>query len=137
LKISDYFRVVKLFTTSFLLFVYMFASAGVNVKVHYCGKRVSGVKIFSVEENKCCCKKKSPKANCCSEKEFQIKLDETQNIASSEITPSPKTFLNTIFILPALVVFNVFEQKHTPHFANAPPQSFPNHIYLLNSVFRI
>jgi len=129
---------VKFFATSFLLFIYLFASSGVQVKVHYCGKRISSVKVFSVEETKCCCKKKkNVKSKCCSDKEFQVKLNEAQNIASAEIVSNPKTFLSTIFIQPELFVFNVFGNEIVHHHANAPPLLYSKQIYLLNSVFRI
>jgi len=128
---------VKFFATYCLLFIYLFASAGVQVKIHYCGKRISSVKVFAVEETKCCCKKKNVKSKCCSEKEFQVKLNEAQNIASAEIVSNPKVLLSNLFILPELFASPIFEKEIVHHRANAPPLSYSNLIYLLNSVFRI
>ena len=123
--------------TIFLTLIYAIASAGVSVKVHYCGKHISSVTFYSVAQAKCCCKPVSKKAACCTDKEIKVSLKEVQKV-SPVVAFTPLQLQD--FVAEAFHVSN-FELVCTPEYfaprANEPPGRQATALFLTNCCFRI
>ena len=78
---------MKRLTASILSLVYLLASVGVMVNVHYCGDRVVDVELYSVAE--CCCGADQEEDNCCHEESHTFQLEDEQTFSSSAIELNP------------------------------------------------
>jgi hypothetical protein len=128
---------VKSVLTILLTLLYTVASAGVSIKVHYCGKHFSSVSLFNVAEGDCCCKTVKKKASCCTDKDIKVSIKEVQKPASSVSFIPPYT---SGFIVSGIQE-NTFLQAIRPsflvHIVNSPPPPDPVAAFLANCCFRI
>lgn len=125
-----------------LLVLYMIATLGIHVTLHYCGDTIESWAIAGKTdgcEDDSCDDESTPADNCCKEKIIK------SQVASEQITVSPYKviYLSSAALLPAS---NTYAPQHTAllignsdkviHDANAPPgnwQSIP--LYKLFSSF--
>ena len=84
-----------------LSLVYLLASVGVMVNVHYCGGKVMDVKLFSAVES--CCGDEEPKSlKCCHEENLVFQLDDEQTVSHSlfELNDlQPMALIPILFVL--------------------------------------
>ncbi|MFN8308881.1 MAG: hypothetical protein U0T73_02860 [Chitinophagales bacterium] len=63
---------------------YLLASAGVEVKAHYCHGRLAAIGInLSGKSDNCCCEKKRP-AGCCETKSTTLKVTAAQDVSFTD-----------------------------------------------------
>jgi hypothetical protein len=126
---------MKKIVVAILALLYLAASSGIAMTVHYCMGKVSSVDLYSNSEK--CGKCGMKKANGCCEDKFKIiKLDDTHKLISSGISifaPSaivnnPKYFFNST------LYYSAFHSEFNSH---SPPGSPGLSLCILNSVFRI
>lgn len=125
-----------------LLVLYMVASLGIHVTLHYCGDTIESWAIASKTdgcEDDSCDDESTPADNCCKEKIIK------SQVASEQITVSPYKviYLSTTALLPAPFTYAlqnaallIGNSDKVIHDANAPPgnwQSIP--LYKLFSSF--
>jgi hypothetical protein len=126
---------MKKVVVAILALLYLAASSGIAMTVHYCMGKVSSVDLYSNSEE--CGKCGMKKANGCCEDKFKIiKLDDTHKLISSSIN---------IFVPSAIVnnqkYFFSSDLNYTafrPVLNNHSPPGHPHlSLCILNSVFRI
>jgi hypothetical protein len=126
---------MKKVAVAILALLYLTASSGIAMTIHYCMGKVSSVDLYSNSER--CGKCGMKKANGCCEDKFKIiKLDDTHKLISrginifapSAIVNNPKHFFNSDLHYTA---FHSVLNNHSP------PESPGLSLCILNSVFRI
>lgn len=120
------------------LFLYIIPAIGVNVSLHYCGKKLSSFSLNGESVVQCFCGSKKAKKSCCSDKSISIKLSDDQQENSKFITGVSKGIGGCF--APAVNLFfadyfggdvdAVFLKQHPPNNVNAP-------LYIVYGVFRI
>lgn len=122
------------------LFIYLFAVSGLTFNVHYCGGKLSSVKLaLSSSKNTCGCSSKKKDKGCCKDKQVVLKVKESHKIPSTEI--ALKTF-STKLLVSVLYSFNWNIALPEPSqlknlYAHAPPDEPSKELFLLNCVFLI
>jgi hypothetical protein len=77
-----------------LVLLYTLAVVGINLSVHYCGKRVSSVSI-GTQSKKCCCGTKKADS-CCKTKHIKAKVNDTYTPGVKQtLTPPVGVPVNT------------------------------------------
>lgn len=96
-----------------LLLVYMSTTVGFALTLHFCGKKVSDVRINQTSKKPCCTKEADGKPdNCCKDKHVKIKVsDQQQNIKTAK---APAASLLDLFIVPEIVA-NAISFALNPH----------------------
>ncbi len=113
------------------------ASAGVSIKLHYCGERISGISLYSDMESNCCCKAANKKAKCCSDKEVKVSIKEVQKPAPS-FSFSPLHLSDVAienFHVNSMVALSA--PSHLLPQATGPPPEKGVSVFLTNCCFRI
>ncbi len=119
-----------------LAMIYITASSGVVLNVHYCMGKISSVKVDNFESTFCKCGKKETNSSCCSTELKVVKLnnDHKAALASFDIK-------FPVAILPSQVSYidlsKISSQIVAEPVANAPPIIPSTKIYIQNRVFRI
>ncbi len=76
----------KIVLITFALF-YIFASAGINMKLHFCGGSLQSISFNGNAHDKGCCEKKSTK-DCCKTQQVSFKISSTQEQLTKVNIPS-------------------------------------------------
>jgi len=132
---------MKKFIVAILATLYMSASIGATVNMHYCMGKLIGTDVFHFGKNDKCgtcgMVKGKSKKGCCNDEHKQFKLNTDQKIADNilklalvsgtAVIPGYITYLET-------VIPSVTEQYPS---ANAPPRAQLVPLFILNCVFRI
>ncbi len=73
-----------------LLLVYLGTTVGFAMSLHFCGTKVSDIRINQTSKKPCCSKETESKPdNCCKDKHIKIKIsDQQQTIQSAKIPPA-------------------------------------------------
>lgn len=117
------------------MLIYITASSGVVLNVHYCMGKVSSVQVDNFSEKLCKCGAAASEMNCCFSEFKVMKLEDSHKAAviaqhiQLPVADLP-TFISLIDLSKTLPTIK--EQPLVPH----PPLSSQN-IYLKNRVFRI
>jgi hypothetical protein len=88
---------LKKFSVILLIGLYVFLSAGLSIKLHYCGGALSGIELFG-ERDDCECGKAS-RSHCCTDKTIDVKAP--RDIVTVKSVTQAKSFF---CILPARLV---------------------------------
>ncbi len=75
LKRPIFINELKRIASILLFFLYLIPSIGIEVSAHYCGGELAKIIVIPSDEHPCPCNPKDMKDNCCSDKNFQFKLD--------------------------------------------------------------
>lgn len=130
---------MKKFLVIPLLFLYMMASTGIMVQLHYCGEQIESWG-FNWHSDGCkddsCKEEKEKEGNCCKDKIIASKITTDQVVTAQ----TPFSFSEKYFLLPT-IDYPVFQESLTlapvaapTYQANAPPgnwQQIP--LYKLHS----
>lgn len=82
----------------FFAFLYLIASTGFSVQIHYCGDVVAEVAVISdLSDNSCSCDATDKLGSCCQEKSFEYKVN-TKHLGQTD-------FINTS--LPLLTILRI------------------------------
>jgi hypothetical protein len=119
-----------------VIFIYLVPATGISMSVHYCGKKISSVKLFE-KEKQCCCKgmkNKMPKKCCSSDTQhFHFKYP-SKSASSHSITVEPALkylpLSQQIFFIPCQVSISL-----TTRYLHPPGKTEP--VYLTVSSFLI
>jgi hypothetical protein len=122
----------------FIAFFYLVIVSGIVLQLHFCGGKISSVKIaFFDHSNTCSCGKKSMKKGCCKNQSIAFKIHGDQKIASKLIVPVdysrsivlhlPKNILKSLLLHCVSLSLNY----------HSPPPKYSNSLLILNSTFRI
>jgi|SRR5436190_21319253 len=124
-----------------LAFLYLAASTGATIHLHYCmGKLVEwGLKHDSKKKDKCnnCGMNNSTdKKGCCEDEQIQIKLSGDQKTVNNYqiISENFNTIVTPFFELPQIYISSITEKTPLNH---APPPDFGSPLYIQNCIFRI
>lgn len=119
-----------------LALVYITASSGVVLRVHYCMGKVSSVSVQSVKQNICKCGMNAEDSRCCHSEFKVVKLNNLHNdISSSLHFQIPLTLVsNNISLIDINKTYSSDIQKAL---LNPSPPGYSEKIYLTNRVFRI
>lgn len=63
-------------------FLYLMATSGIAVSIHYCGGEVDSFEFYSGKQKKCCCKDSADNKSCCNDEIKQLKSDPSDIICS-------------------------------------------------------
>ena len=132
---------VKKFLSISLLFLYLVASIGLTVSLHYCGGNLASLGLF--ETPTCCCDDlaEKKKDDCCKNenKSFKITTDQNQVAFAEKKIQCPSPFLpvyntykyNKVALLPTILV--AFTLPQPPERSNLLPVYKRNHSMLFYS----
>lgn len=119
-----------------VFFFYVLLSIGVNVKVHYCGKKITSITLLSHTTDNCCCAKKKAAKSCCKTDAHYIQLKSDivkKEVAFNFFVATVYSILHTFFNID---YSNLINQKHTIFCSAIPTKNSKQERIALN-VFRI
>ena len=126
----------KLFLFCFSL-LFIAASSGASVSIHYCRGKVSAVSLSLLSAPGCACGKKAPKKSCCKTETKLVKMQDDARqpefINNNAFTPVIALPLQEISFTVA-VVPNSNSRSLT---VNDPPDALHVPLYLRHRVFRL
>jgi hypothetical protein len=129
-------EVKKLFLFCFSL-LFIAASSGASLNVHYCRGKVSAVSLSILPPPSCACGKKAPKKACC---KTETKLVKMQDDARQPEFVNDHTFKPVVTLpfqyLPVTVPVQTNANRHSFSVAD-PPDDASVPLYLRHRVFRI
>lgn len=127
---------MKKFFALILTIVYMTASSGVVVNVHYCMGKMASVQMDNSTDNLCKCGVKTSSKGCCHN---EVKVVRMTNLHKQSVAVS-YVFVSTA-LLPVAVSLIDISKTYTSDVnitvANNPPDLASNKVYLSNCVFII
>ena len=126
---------------SILVFLYMFASTGATVNLHYCMGKLVDKDLWQNEQSTCgkCGMDKSEKTgkDCCKDEHKHVKIGNDHipaGINLQEIQLAAAILPVSLIEAPAIALTSVTEENPR---SNAPPRSADIALYKRNCVFRI
>jgi hypothetical protein len=121
----------------FFSFIFIAASSGASLNIHYCRGKVSAVSLSILPAPSCVCGKKAPKKSCCKTETKLVKMQE--DASQPEYTADhsfPKILALPIIWLPITEAF--FSSELTSFLREAgPPDATGVPLYLRHRVFRL
>ncbi len=125
-----------------LALIYMAASTGATIHLHYCMGRLAETGFFQQEGGHCnlCGMEKSGDEDngCCNDREETVKISIDQKYAAAHIFHFEQPFTNLEATYTGFLPrFQVAACDKVPPVSNAPPRSQQVPEYLLNCLFRI
>lgn len=129
---------MKKFTAVILAFVYLTASSGATINMHYCMGKLKSWD-FSHKQGKCgtCGMEKKGHKGCCKDEQKTFQLDKDQKKSKSSfqvLTNSSEAIAITYVDLPLVYLSSLVINNPTAH---GPPLAGPVSIVILNCNFRI
>ena len=127
---------MKKFLALILSVIYLTASSGVILHVHYCKGKLSSVTVQNLKDNLCKCGMKAEKSTCC---HSEIKIVKLNNVHKESVA-------NYTFNFPLAVVSNsislidlskTYSSDIQKSLTSGPNLNLSYKIYLQNQVFRI
>lgn len=119
-----------------LTIVYMTASSGVVLNLHYCMGNLASIRVDNFKDNLCKCGMKSTSKGCCHNEVKVVKLTNVHKQAIVNFLVSPP-----VDVMPSglslIDICKSFETDVNISFAKGPPILNSPPIYLSNCVFRI
>ena len=121
-----------------LLLVYLSTTAGFALSLHFCGTKISNIRINQSSQKPCCSKETETKPdNCCKDKQIKIKIsDQQQTIQSAKI---PVVSNLDLFIIPEGILSstsNTFISISRLSY-RGPPVASDIPLTIQNCIFRI
>ena len=132
---------MKKFIVSLLALVYLAATAGATVTMHFCMGDLTGWSLSQSTADHCtvCGMKKTAtsKNGCCKDEHTKVKLQQEQAASAFNFLCSPATaMVASPVYLPELTEHLLSVSEEYP-LANAPPRSSYLPVYLSNRNFRL
>ena len=132
---------MKKFITAILAVLFISASMGMTVHMHYCMDKLVSAKLWHTEKHNDACEKcgmkKGSKKGCCKDEHKVIKTD---NYQKTDVTKIPTLQSFTLALPPQPVVLETemlaSRVKQLPY-SNAPPGRSTVPLYIRNCVYRI
>ncbi len=130
------------FVLSIIAMVYLVASTGATVHLHYCMGRIANVGLVQHQDKVCglCGMEKSSDGDtgCCTDETETIKITVDQKTSPVSLFrfEQPFTELWAAWV-PILPVWTSFINDKVQPVSHAPPRSLQVPVYLMHSVFRI
>jgi hypothetical protein len=132
---------MKKFIVAILAFLYISASTGATINLHYCMGKLVDWTALSKDTDKCgkcgMLKSNAKDKGCCKDEHKQINLEKDQKTAENNIqlvqlvsVAIPVSFIE----IPCNDFTSISEANPT---SNAPPRSSSVAVYIRNCVFRI
>jgi hypothetical protein len=119
---------MKKFIVAILAFLYISASTGATINLHYCMGKLVDWTALSKDTDKCgkcgMLKSNAKDKGCCKDEHKQINLEKDQKTAENNIQ----------LVQLVSVAISISEANPT---SNAPPRSSSVAVYIRNCVFRI
>ena len=116
--------------------IYITASSGVVLNLHYCMGTLASVEVESLKSDNCSkCGMKANHGHCCHSEVKILKLDSSHKQAV--IVASPDVPIALLPVNVSRVDAQIYSSKADEPVANGPPPLACNKIYLHNCVFRI
>jgi hypothetical protein len=135
---QQYHTDLKKLVTGILALLYLLASSGVVLNVHYCMGQMAGVEVYADHDDTCGkCGMKEQQGGCCSDELKVYKLEDAhKQVTALQATPNPD---QAGLLLPTALPDwqlpaepnDLVTDIHPPPDLSSPP------IYLANRVFRI
>lgn len=129
---------MKRITVILLMFLYLIPAVGVTVSAHYCGGKITSVKLKLIDTHKCPCGKKPMKKDCCKDVTKIFKLKNEQQKAHQftlkvfkEFTFQPVLADNFTFCYQQPITASNFGDS------SPPPDNIKHPLYIQHRVFRI
>ena len=127
---------MKKFFALILTIVYMTASSGVVLNVHYCMGKMSSVRVDNFSEKECKCGMKTSAKGCCHNEVRVVKMTNLhKQAAAASYVFAPITLLPVAVSL--IDISKTYTSDVNIAVANKPPDLASNKVYLSNCVFRI
>ena len=124
---------MKKIAAIFLVFLYLIPSVGFSMDLHFCGGNVTGVSIQKALDKDCVCGKKAS-SKCCKEVHVEVKLDDSQKVASSLIVSKKvneiKLFRNAFQTSESLTIIKI---NSTVYYPLSFQVSLNKPVYIINS----
>lgn len=131
---------MKKFLVAILAILYITASSGTVVHLHYCMDKLTdwGLWKDNGKTDKCstCGMSKSKKKGCCKEENKIIKIEKDQRVTDLSYKlsqPLTAVLISPIISLSSILPSGITENKPV---SNSPPAQMQVPLYLLNCVFR-
>lgn len=129
---------MKKFLSIILAVVYLVLVSGITLQLHYCGGKLSSVKVTLVDNNhSCSCGSKTMKKGCCKNQSVYVKVKGDQKSSNNSIISfdnAKSIALQLPFIirnLPLVQYSSIISNYHEP------PPRYSNSLLIFNSTFRI
>jgi hypothetical protein len=121
-----------------LAVIYLSASSGLALQVHYCMDEVSGVSLAADDENSCGkCGMEKNSGTCCKDETKFVKLDDAHKLLASAYLQHPvATILNSSEYFEQSIAFSNLSDPAIFN-AHAPPVKTNRPLNLLHCVFRV
>lgn len=132
---------MKKFLVSILAIVYLAATAGATVHMHYCMGDLAGWSLMNSGKNQCsyCGMEKKATGNkgCCKDehKQFQLKQDQAASAINILVSPAVSILPSPVY-LPAAPAELLSIAEERP-LTNSPPRNSSIAVYISNRNFRI
>lgn len=131
---------MKKFIVTILAFLYITASVGATVHLHYCMDKLVNLGLWHNNDKKCgkcgMAKSQEKENGCCKDEHKQVKLESDHKGAATYLLSELISFAlpTPVFELPDINLPTVTEQNPLSH---APPRSGDIAVYIRNCVFLI
>jgi len=128
------------FLVTILAALYLTASTGVTVHMHYCMGSLVGLGLTPQDSDHCSecgMKKGESEHGCCSDEEKQIKIEEDQKRTSAGTWHNALQSVLAVAHFPAAAphIYQPEAENLTP--LRSPPRSWPLPLHIKHCVFRI
>ena len=132
---------MKRILVSILAIVYLAATAGATIHMHYCMGDLAGWSLVDSKKDECtyCGMEKKETANngCCEDEHHKVRLEQDHNTTSVNIILAPVlAILPSPVYLPEALFFHCSVTEEMP-LSNSPPLSRSIPAYLINRSFLI
>ena len=127
---------MKKFLVLILSVIYMTASSGVVLNVHYCMGKMALAGVDNFKGNICKCGMKTSPKSCCHNEVKVVKMTNLHKQAFADCY----FFIHPALFPPGFSLINIsktYLSDLNVAIANKPPGLASNHLYLSNCVFRI
>lgn len=131
---------MKKFLLSILAFVYLAASTGATVQLHFCMGRLANAGFFKEDHCGVCGMDKGSNSEngCCKDKKETVKISIDQKYSTTSIFNFEQPFTDIVAVFTGFQPhLAVLPNNKVPPVSNAPPRSQAQPVYLLNRNFLI
>jgi hypothetical protein len=127
---------MKRFFTLILMLIYITASSGVVLNVHYCMGKVSSVKVDNFSDEVCKCGAAAAEMSCCFSEFKVVKLEDAHKavVVAPHIEMPVANLPVSLSLIDIAKTLPATEQRRVIHH---PPLTSTLDIYIKNGVFRI
>lgn len=121
-----------------LLLMYFGTTVGFAMRLHFCGTKISSIRLNYESEKPCCANETESKTDeCCKDKQIHIKISDQQQIIQSAKVPAVLDF--DLLIYPSLIPNSFLDISTSISVLNyrGPPEISEPPFTIQNCTFRI